>query len=137
MLEAAYSAAIGSAAPAYPADVRPAWRSVELKRIVPGYRSRMPLQSGEFDDLASREDAYRTERFEPRCAWEGTPTPHVDDEGHRMDASFSSPIFSTDGRLALVEVSFDDRGGFGYGMICVVRAGEARWSARCLDSWIT
>jgi hypothetical protein len=53
-----------------------------------------------------------------------------------MFTSFTSPIFSTDGRLALVEVSFQDNGRFGYGSLCIVRSTGNRWLARCLPSWI-
>jgi hypothetical protein len=57
-------------------------------------------------------------------------------EGHQTFVTFTSPIFSGDGHVALTEVSFQN-GIFGYGLICVVRSRHGVWSSHCLQSWIT
>ena len=135
MLEAAYAAAIEVGESASPVDVRTSERLLVLERFVPDYVESMALRPGEFEDLRSRSQGYRTDGFRPRCAWVGTPTP-VPHEDHPMWVSFTRPIFSTDERLALVEVSFLERGGWGYGKMCIVRRADAGWSARCLSGWI-
>ncbi|WP_260599815.1 hypothetical protein [Sphingomonas endolithica] len=137
VLEAAYTAATNSKAHVHPVDVRPSWRSLEPSKFVPDYAARRALTDLELADLASREDRYRSDAFKPLCDWLGEPHPHVDDEGHRMAVSYTSPIFSSDGGLALVEVSFREEGHFGYGSVCIVRAAGKTWSARCWPSWIT
>ena len=137
VLEAAYTVASGSKVPAYPTDVRPLSHPLELRKFVPDYKARMPLDRREFDDLASREDAYKVAEFQPRCVPTASPSPRKDDEGHDQFVSFTNPIFSTDGALALVEVSFREKVRFGYGMLCVVRRAKGGWTARCLQSWIT
>lgn len=50
---------------------------------------------------------------------------------------FSEPVLSTDGRLALVEVSLPDEFGGGFGQLCIMRRSASGWSAHCLDSWAT
>jgi hypothetical protein len=137
VLEAAYTVASGSKVPAYPTDVRPMSHPLELRKFVPEYKARMPLDRREFDDLASREDAYKVAEFQPRCVPAASPSPRKDDEGHDQFVSFTDPIFSTAGALALVEVSFREKVRFGYGMLCVVRRAKGGWTARCLQSWIT
>ena len=55
-----------------------------------------------------------------------------------MWLAFTRPFFSTDERLALVEISFEEEGGWwGYGKICIARRDDIGWSARCLPSWMT
>lgn len=135
VLEAAYTAAISSRRPAAPVDVRPSSRSLELERFVPDYVTRMALEPGEFEDLVSRDHSGEGTPFQPDCRWDGAPTPAPHE--HEMWVSFTHPLFSTDGRLALVEVSFFESGGWGFGQMCIVRRSDAGWSARCLESWIS
>lgn len=136
-MEAAYTAAIQSRTLGYPTAVEAGWRAIEMRKIVPEYRAELPLSSTEFEGLAQREHLYAIEHYKPRCRWEGKPNPSSDYDGHGMFVSFTNPIMSKDGRLALVEVSFDSRKGFGYGSMCVARAAGSKWSAHCISSWIT
>jgi hypothetical protein len=136
VLESAYTVAIESKTPASPIDVQPSWRSLELEEFVPDYPVRATIPKREFDDLISRQARHRDEKFRPLCVWRAKPVEARDYDGHRMTVSFTSPIFSTDEKLALVEVSFRES-GFGYGKICIVRGGRSKWSAECHDSWIT
>lgn len=136
-LAAAYAAAIDSAAPVWPADIRPSSRVLALGKFVPRYKQRMALEPGEFEDLLSREGAHTVPGYRPYCLAPVTPSRKLDDEGHRQFISFTSPIFSTDRRLALIQVSFQEDAGFGYGVMCIARRSPAAtWSARCLPSWI-
>ncbi|HTU11714.1 MAG TPA: hypothetical protein VMG08_12550 [Allosphingosinicella sp.] len=135
VLEATYTAAIESWRLAAPVDVRRSDRRLELDRFDAGYIGRLPLTPSEFDALRTRQDRSGPIGFRPRCAWDGFPTPAVH-EGHRLWVTFTEPIFSADGDLALVEASFHLR-GFGYGRMCVVRRTASGWAARCLPSWVT
>lgn len=136
IIEAAYTAAIGSDRLAYPRDIDPAFRVFDLARFVPDYRKRLALNAGEFDGLAARQSLYGEEKFRPLCVSVSDPAPRFDDEGHLHRVSFTYPIVSADGMLALTEVSFWEP-GYGYGMMCIVRRGAAGWTAKCVDSWVT
>jgi hypothetical protein len=56
---------------------------------------------------------------------------------HPTFVTLTSPIFSSNQRLAITEVSFREEAGFGYGLICVVRLAHSGWEARCQNNWIT
>lgn len=137
VIEAAYAAAVESKVAVYPAHIRRSTRSLELKEFVPDYRARLALDVGEFEDLAAREGQYDRVAFQPRCDWQGKAVRMIDEERHPIVVSFTNPIFSTNGRLALVEASFMTQGRFGYGMLCIARTTGGAWSAHCQDSWIS
>jgi hypothetical protein len=136
VLEVAYTAAIGSAVPAYPLDIRPSHRSLDLGSIVKEYQEKLALEPSEFEDLKSKQTAYKVDGFRPLCVPTAKPAQRSDKEGHVQFTSFTSQIFSSDGRLAVVEVSFHEL-GFGYGMMCIARRTSATWVAHCHGSWIT
>jgi hypothetical protein len=136
-IESAYTAAINSRTLARPIAIEPGWRAIEMRQIVPQYRSKLPLSAKEFEDLAAREQLYKIDHYEPHCSWKGSPI-RKDGDGFRpMTVSFTNPIMSSDGHLALVEVSFSNHKGFGYGSMCVARMRGSEWSAQCIPSWIT
>jgi hypothetical protein len=136
VLQAAYTAALGRDAPAYPRDVRPSGRSRgSVTDIVPESRDRLGLSADEVADLATRQEIYRSDAFRPVCAWKGRTGPARDDEGHAVFVTFTSPILSTSGRLALTEVAFRETGIFGYGLLCTARLSHMTWTARCMRSW--
>ncbi|WP_159759062.1 hypothetical protein [Sphingomonas sp. 8AM] len=136
VLQAAYTAAIGHHAPAYPLDVRSSAHSLgSMTDIAPDARKRLAMSADEFTELATRQEIYRSDVFRPICAWKGRAAPPRDDEGHAMFVTFTSPVFSTTGRLALVEVSFREQGAFSYGLLCTVRSLHVTWKARCGRSW--
>jgi hypothetical protein len=145
VLEAAYARAIGSDGPAYPADIRPSWRTIDLAKWTPQFKerfafTRLALNAAEFDDLAAHEQTYAIPDYRPSCAPAVGPSRKEDAQGHRQFVSFTAPVFSSDLALAIVEVSFQEEGIFGYGMVCTVRnaaGGQAKWTARCLDSWVS
>lgn len=136
VLEVAYTAAIGSAVPAYPLDIRPSHRSLDLGGIVKEYQAKFALEPGEFEDLKSKQAAYKVDGFRPLCVPTAKPVQKLDKEGHVQSVSFTSPVFSSDGRVSVVEVSFHEK-GFGYGMMCIARRTSATWVADCHGSWIT
>ena len=137
VLQAAYTAAIGHKTPVYPHDVRSDSRVLDLAKMVPDYRATLAMSARESDRLAEQENRYSFPNFKPSCAWRGSPGPLADAEGHATFVTFTSPIFSVNRRLAIVEVSFREAGMFGYGMICVVRQQKEAWKGRCQSSWIT
>lgn len=137
VLQAAYTAASRHETLIYPRDVRSETRAMDLGKWVPEYRAKLALSAREFDELLGLEIQYRVPAFKPVCTWQGNPGPSVDDEGHATFVTFTSPIFSNSGQLAIVEVSFREEGIFGYGMICVVRQRHGGWDSQCQNSWIS
>ena len=136
VLQAAYTAAIGARTPAYPIDVRMERTPNGSAGIISGDGTNLGLTPAKSGDLVARQDIYRDSSFNPHCVWKGSAGPAIDEEGHDTYITFSSPIFSTDGKIALVEVSTRGKGTFGYGVKCVVRSKRHRWSARCQRSWV-
>jgi hypothetical protein len=137
VLQAAYTAAINRKAPAYPNDVRAADRTLRLGETVPEYRAKMGVTAQEYEELIEQQATYNTPGFRPNCDWKGLAGPSEDDEGHATYVTFTSPIFSENGRIAVVETSFREAGRYGYGLICTVRSKRGTWVAQCLRSWIT
>lgn len=137
VVQAAYTAAAGHRTLIYPPDIRSDHRMLDLNGTVPDYRARLALSAGEFEGLAQEQDRYNFPNFRPACEWKGGPGPAVDDEGHATFVTFTSPIFATTRRLAVVEVSFREKGIFGYGLICIVRRRHGDRKADCIRSWIT
>lgn len=137
VLQAAYTAAISRNAPAYPNDVRAADRTLRLAEIVPEYRAKLGVSASEYEELVEQQATYNTPGFRPNCGWKGIAGPSKDDEGHPTYVTFTSPIFSRNGRIAIVETSFREAGIFGYGLICTVRSKRGSWAAQCSQSWIT
>ena len=137
VLQAAYTAAIKYKVLAYPVDVRIDYRALSLDKTAPDYRAKLAASPREFDELITRQNLYSSSNFKPTCKWYGVPGPAKDDEGHATHVTFTSPIFSKNGRLSIVQVSFLEDGMFGYGLICVVRSKRGTWAGQCLESWIT
>lgn len=137
VLQAAYTAASGHKALIYPQDVRSDTRVLELDKFAPEYRAKLTLSVREFDELTVQQGLYNFPNFKPVCNWKGDPGPSVDDEGHATFVTFTNPIFANSRRLAIVQVSFREKGTFGYGLICVVRQGRIGWEGQCQNSWIT
>ncbi|KQU62083.1 hypothetical protein ASG67_02815 [Sphingomonas sp. Leaf339] len=137
VLQTAYTAAIGARTPAYPVDVRMKRTPNGSTGIISGDGTNLGLTPRDSRDLVARQDIYRDPSFDPHCVWKGSAGPVVDEEGHATYTTFSSPIFSSNGTFALVELSTREAGNFGYGMMCIVRPKHDRWTARCQRSWIT
>ena len=137
VLQAAYTAAINRNAPAYPNDVRAANRTFRLAETVPEYHAKLGVSAKEYEDFVEQQATYNTPGFRPNCDWKGLAGPLKDDEGHSTYITFTSPIFSKNGRIAVVETSCRETGMFGYGLICTVRLKHSSWVAQCLQSWIT
>ena len=136
VLQAAYTAAIKHKVLAYPVNVRGDSRPLSLDEIVPDYRAKLAASPREFNELIARQNLYSSSRFKPTCTWHGVPGPLKDGEGHATYVTFTSPVFSRNGRLSIVEVSFLTEGMFGYGFNCVVRSKRGVSSGQCLESWI-
>lgn len=143
VLEAAYTAAIHSATPIHPSRLVVAWHAPSpLRTWVAEYRANLPLTKAEFDELAARYPAPTGPGPTPTCAWRspavdyGEATPVSPPRSSGYATSFSDPVWSRDGRIAIVEVSFY-QGRFGFGQTCVARRAGQGWSARCRNGWIT
>ncbi|GGB21818.1 hypothetical protein GCM10011380_09240 [Sphingomonas metalli] len=137
VLQAAYTAASGAKTLAYPPVVLMEDRRLHPEGFVTSYPAELPLSRHGFDDLVAEAKRYDFPNFKPACAWQGSPGPRVDGEGTPTFVSFTSPIFSSDGRLAILQVSFRIQGWGGHGEICVVRQHRRGWRARCRAGWMT
>jgi hypothetical protein len=106
IVQVAFMAVINSQDLAYPKDMGVSSHSIgRLETFVSSYLARMGLGNDELSDLISQQDKYSIEYFAPVCDWRGRPQTVMD--GHdRMRIEFSNPIFSSDSKLAIIEVSF-------------------------------
>lgn len=96
VLQAAYTAAIGRHAPAFPRDVRPSGHTLgPVTDLVPDARAGLMLSADDVADLATRQEFYRADSFRPVCAWHGRAGPTTDDEEHAIIVTFTGPVFST------------------------------------------
>ena len=93
---------------------------------------KLELSEYEFQDLASRAKGYPFDNFEPKCNW----VRHAMDRQHTV-LKFTRPLFSTDGKLAIVGVSRLWIHNGGNGGLCIVRKSQAGWEAKCAATWIT
>lgn len=134
VIQAAFMAVRNSRDLAYPKDIGASSRSIP--RIGTFFIAPAILGKDELDDLISQQGRYSIEHFAPVCDWKGTPQ-SVIDGSDRMSVEFSNPIFSSDSKLAIIEVSFRSSGIWGHGRICVLRKADFDWVARCFPSWIS
>lgn len=138
VMQAAYTAALPAGTKRiHPREVRSEPRALELDKFVPEYRARLALSAKEFDELAIQAQHHAASKIKPDCRWNGSPSDSIDDEGHPAFVTFTDPIFSGNGRLAILQVSFREDGPFGYGLVCVVRQRRKVWRGQCQNSWIT
>ena len=95
----------------------------------------MSIGKEEWADLVSQQDKYSIEQT-PVCDRSGRPQVILPGIDRRIEVS--NPIFSSDSKLAIIELSFRwDGSGRGHGVICVARKSESDWGARCIPSWIS
>lgn len=109
VLQAAYTAATHARSAMYPPEVRANPRILSAENWTPDYRAALRLSSREFANVAGNAAAYAVPGFKPACAWAGTRGAATDEEGHATYVTFTAPIFSKTGHLALVEVSFREQ----------------------------
>jgi hypothetical protein len=136
VLAEAYRVASESKVPVWPADLTASFERFDIAKTTPDYLERLGLNAAEVADLKTSTDPFRVGAYRPSCGGIPPTSTKLDDEGHKLTASFSYPIYSADGQLALVDVSFQEP-GFGYGSLCAVRHEGGRWTARCQMSWIS
>lgn len=136
VLQAAYARASGHRALASADHVGVAPHLIKLNKVVPEFRAQLWASSQEFDDLASQEALRNRSDIMPICKWQRVRSVARAPNKPFTIIIFTNPVFSTNGKLAIVEASFYERGGFGRGVMCVVRKATV-WTARCVESWIT
>jgi hypothetical protein len=101
--------------------------------FVASYRQYLGLTPAEFADMEAKQHVTGKAEFLPRCDWLGIPAEHDGKTGGSAIA-FNEPIVSTDGKLALVEVSSSE-GISGWGELCVLRLTSESWTGRCVKLW--
>jgi hypothetical protein len=133
VVQAAFMAVMNSRDVAYPKEIGASSRSIG--RIGTFFIAPAILGKDELSDLASQQDKYSIEHFTPVCDWRGKSQSVMDPGPMRVE--FSNPIFSSDAKLAILQVSFQSSGIWGYGRMCVLRKADFHWIARCIPSWIS
>lgn len=133
LLQTAYSGFERDGRVIYPPIIKAApYEMSDMSKIVASYREAMKLTDGEFEDLRMTQSTSPHGPFVPFCSWKGQA--EVAEVGGGNWGAFSHPVISSDGHLALVEVSsgnsFSARA-----LLCIMRLSLETWSARCLTSW--
>jgi len=104
-----------------------------MSTFVASYRLKLDLIPEEFADMESRQHVTGKAEFLPRCDWMGTRSRRDNEKGGSA-IGFNEPIVSTDGKLALVEVSYSE-GISALGDLCVLRFTSKTWVGRCVRLW--
>jgi hypothetical protein len=136
VVQAAFKAATNNQDRAYPVEMRSSSRPMgRLESFKTAYVAAMSVGKDEWSDLISQQDKYSIEH-PPVCDRSGRPQVMLLGLDRRIEVS--SPIFSSDSKLAIIELSFRSGASMrGYGVICVARKKDSDWVARCIPSWIS
>jgi hypothetical protein len=93
------------------------------------------LTASEIADLKRNAEKHVFAPYGPDCHGRGALADVV--EGDQvMTAEFLRPLFSSDGRIAVVVWSLQSTGRWGHGHFCVVRKAGSKWRGSCRDTWI-
>lgn len=93
------------------------------------------LTGPEVADLKRQAARHDFGGYQPDCEGFGKPVAIV--EGRQtMTSEFTRPLFSSDGRIAVVAWSLKSGGRWGHGYLCIVRKSGVTWTAVCQNSWI-
>jgi len=134
---AAIASAFGKLDGSYPKNITSAksYDELNLDHWVPGTAAALGLSAGEFEDLKQNARKQTDKGFEPSCHWRGKPVEIKEPE--IMWSSFSRPVLSSDGQLALFSWSLETFGRWGHGDVCLARRTGAGWAATCIPGWIS
>lgn len=135
ILQAAFASWNRRADPVYPEKLAPP--RMRMGRIEhggdPEFQKRIGVTSAELDDLIANQPATTADTV-PDCAWKGGAIAYVDPPDRHASTAFTAPILSSDGKLALVEMSVDHGFSAG-GYLCTMRLASDTWSGRCTGIW--
>ena len=93
------------------------------------------LTAVEIADLKRQAAHHEFGDYRPDCEGFGQPVAIV--EGKQvMTSEFTRPLFSSDGKIAVVAWSLKSGGRWGHGQLCVARKTGVSWSAVCHPTWI-
>jgi hypothetical protein len=136
VVQAALKESTNSKDRASPVEMRLSSRPIgRLESFRADYVGAMSIRKEEWSDLISQQDQYSIEHT-PVCDRSGRPQVVLPGLDRRIEVS--NPIFASDSKLAIIELSFRwDVSGRGHGFICVVRKNASDWVARCIPSWIS
>ena len=135
LLQIAYRVDKGRADDIYPTAIRAYPDDFgTLRNYNAAYGTYMGLREGEFEDLVANEEPALKPGFVPHCAWKGQAIAPTQDGDRTLVTYFKRPILSSDGRLALVEVSHCN-GFSGWGHLCSLRQSKGTWSGRCIPAY--
>jgi hypothetical protein len=98
----------------------------------------LSITEAERKDLAVRAASHDYAPFEPKCDWTA-PIPRVPPfPFFQTYYAFTNPLFSSDGKLAIVAFSRIVKSGVGgSGFLCAVRKNGDSWEANCTGTWIS
>jgi len=119
----------------FPKDIQASRPWAPLDRDIKPYTEDFDLTESEQADLLAQWTRHADTPWTPVCAWQGKPAVIRDGE-LTMTSDFTRPLFSSDGRLALLSWSVRSTGRWGYGRTCLARLTAAGWKTACRPSWI-
>lgn len=89
----------------------------------------------EIADLKRQAAHHEFGDYRPDCEGFGAPVAIVEG-GLVMTSQFTRPLFSSDGKIAVVAWSLRSNGRWGHGQLCVARKTGFTWTAVCQPTWI-
>ena len=93
------------------------------------------LTAVEVADLKRQAVQHDFGGYRPDCEGFGQPVAIVE-SGQVMTSEFTRPLFSSDGKIAVVSWSLKSGGRWGHGQFCVARKVGITWTATCHPTWI-
>jgi len=93
------------------------------------------LTALEIADLRRQAAQHEFGGYRPACEGFGQPVAVVEG-GQTMTSEFTRPLFSSDGKIAVVAWSLKSGGRWGHGYLCIARKSGVSWTATCRDTWI-
>lgn len=131
-----YSRNAGENGPLFPKDVRASTRWPSHGRDLLPYIDDFDLSPAEQTDLLKRWADHQEAPWTPDCAWKGRSLKVM--EGDMvMTSTFTRPLFSSDGRIAVLSWGLYSPGPWAHGQTCLARLGPSGWKAVCRPSWLT
>jgi hypothetical protein len=97
----------------------------------------LSLTDDELADLSKHSAGHSFENFEPNCEWTQDAPNTFRPSSSTPAFTFTNPLFSSDGNLALIARSRFDGPGHGRGAFCAIRRTAEGWKAVCFNGWIS
>lgn len=136
VIQAIFSATPGLPPDGYPTGIQP-YEPHALAGDVGSHLMNLGLSEAEAADLLERARLHKFAPYVPSCDWRGRPVSISNENGGQVAAGFTDPLFSSNGRLALVEWSMNFGPRASSGDVCLARKTAGGWKVRCELAWVS